>query len=95
MFFTRHLSAISRFDLERAREEAEEKRGRVERARQEYGAQVSLVSPATTSQLGVTNSQHRGFYRETWPRCRAMNCEDADFLMKPVDGKTDGRLCGT
>jgi len=49
--------AVSRFDLERAREEADEKKGRAERARQEYGVQ-----------LDVTNSQHRGFYRETWPR---------------------------
>ena len=35
------LSAVSRFDLERAREEADEKKGRAERARQEYGVQVS------------------------------------------------------
>merc|ERR1719494_1741049 len=49
--------AVSRFDLERAREEADEKKGRAERARQEYGVQ-----------LDVTNSQHRGIYRETWPR---------------------------
>ena len=38
------LSAVSRFDLERAREEADEKKGRAERARQEYGVQVSLFS---------------------------------------------------
>ena len=31
---------MSRFDLERAREEADEKKGRAERARQEYGVQV-------------------------------------------------------
>ena len=35
--------AVSRFDLERAREEADEKKGRAERARQEYGVQVIMV----------------------------------------------------
>ena len=34
---------MSRFDLERAREEADEKKGRAERARQEYGVQVIMV----------------------------------------------------
>lgn len=34
---------MSRFDLERAREEADEKKGRAERARQEYGVQVMVV----------------------------------------------------
>ena len=42
MTLTSFLSAVSRFDLERAREEADEKKGRAERARQEYGVQVSL-----------------------------------------------------
>ena len=36
--------AVSRFDLERAREEADEKKGRAERARQEYGVQVIMVA---------------------------------------------------
>ena len=34
---------MSRFDLERAREEADEKKGRAERARQEYGVQVGVL----------------------------------------------------
>ena len=38
-----YISAVSRFDLERAREEADEKKGRAERARQEYGVQVMAV----------------------------------------------------
>ena len=35
--------AVSRFDLERAREEADEKKGRAERARQEYGVQAGFL----------------------------------------------------
>ena len=49
-------SRISRAELERVREVADEAKMRASRAREEYSLQLSL-----------TNKHQRGFYQETWP----------------------------
>ena len=51
------LPAVSRFDLERAREEADEKKGRAERARQEYGVQVIMVEMVVMMIMRPTSGQ--------------------------------------
>ena len=51
------LPAVSRFDLERAREEADEKKGRAERARQEYGVQVIIVEMVVMVVMMIMSGQ--------------------------------------
>jgi len=50
-------SRVSRAELERLKEDADDKRSRANRSRDEYSQQLLL-----------TNSHQKGFYRETWPK---------------------------
>eukprot|EP00092_Neocalanus_flemingeri_P018264 GFUD01019765.1.p1 GENE.GFUD01019765.1~~GFUD01019765.1.p1 ORF type:complete len:595 (+),score=183.04 GFUD01019765.1:305-2089(+) len=48
---------VSRAELERLKENADDRRARANRSREEYNQQLLL-----------TNSHQKGFYRETWPK---------------------------
>ena len=50
-------SRVSRAELERLKEDADDRRARANRSRDNYSQQLQL-----------TNSHQRGFYRETWPK---------------------------
>jgi len=77
---------VSRAELEKLKENADERRARANRSREEYNQQLLL-----------TNSQQKGFYRETWPKIfssiRQVGKEAGDgvhdMLSKLVSGGLD------
>ena len=79
-------SRVSRAELERIKDAADDTKARAARAREEYCVQLNL-----------TNSHQRGFYRETWPgvfsklRRLGQEAEEGinDLLSRMVSGGLD------
>merc|ERR1719427_707460 len=79
-------ASVSRAELEKLKENADDRRARANRSREEYSQQLLL-----------TNSHQKGFYRETWPKMFSQihqvgkEAEDGvnEMLSKLVSGGLD------